>query len=275
MQWSEAMKTLAFSLICLSLFGSFPASALTQCEEPNFANLSRSVVRIRLWNEKPSEDGIIRGYGGTAWFLDPTHLVTVEHVIEDMFHDGWRDIEIGFAGVVDEPMNDRKMFPFRTRLVAYVPTGATEHLAVLELPFPVSGTLPVKRRMKPLTNKEPIIGLGYPNGILRHVYGKYHTPPVKTDAEPSDQKPQDLMLFEVWGDKGNPPDRLVFGKGASGAPFFDCDGELVGVNVIQITQELDMGLGSIGQEALTTSTAWGEANQFGLQPNQLPRSFNE
>jgi hypothetical protein len=178
----------------------------------------------------------VLGIRGTGWFLSSRLIVTAAHVAESMRLSGrdWKEIEL----------RERDSKSSVTARVHGVAGSHSEKIAVLELsaPFPGAAALPIRR--EPLGRDERVASLAYPGGLLRFAGGRFV-------QYGEDDNFAGTALLEMYD--GN--DRLVLDHGASGAPVLDCEGRVVAVVSIAITQTINF-LAS----AVRTSTAWQTPN---------------
>jgi hypothetical protein len=187
---------------------------------------------------------------GYRLFQSPTTIVTIEHVATAMglSTQDWKPIDIKGDG-------DSQLIS--ARIKRWV-EGGTEKLAVLELQAAISTARSVEIRMAPLVADDRVVTLAYANQSPRFVSGrfvKYHT----------DGRLEGAALLEMYeGDN-----RLAIDHGASGAPVFDCEGQVAAVISNVITQTLST---PFGQRRI--STAWGSPNVVSV-PVQKLMEFSE
>jgi Trypsin-like peptidase domain len=229
-----AMKRRLFSILILVL--AF-ARAEAGCIDP--AALTHSTVSITRYfdskEEKEAEPGVL-GISGTAWFLSPTSMVTVEHVVSAMnlSDQAWKQVEIRGA-------NNLQSIPARIQRLA---GSYAEKIALIELQTAVSGAEGFPLRMERLVPEEPVVSIAYPDGRLRVAEGRF--------AQYGDaRKFAGTVLLEMYD--GN--DRLVLDHGASGAPVLDCAGRVVAVVSNLITTTVHWM-----SRPIRISTAWGYPN---------------
>ena len=94
------------------------------------------------------------GIRGTAWFLSPTSMVTVEHVAAAMglSDRNWKQVEV-LEGENKQSIDVRIL-----RLAG----SHSEKIAVLELRTAFSGAQGLQIRMEPLAPEERVVSLAYP-----------------------------------------------------------------------------------------------------------------
>jgi hypothetical protein len=233
------------SLLVLFLAGS-PAAAT--CVDP--ATLARSTVSItRYFDGKDSKaDADLLGIRGTAWFLSPTSIVTVEHVAAamDLSDRNWKQIDI-LEGENKQSVDVR---------IQRLAGSHSEKIAVLELRTAFSGARALRMRMEPLAPEERVVSLAYPGSRLRRVGGQF------VQYGDGDKLAGTALLEMYDGD-----DRLVLDHGASGAPVLDCEGRVVAVVSNIFTQTMQFL-----SRAIRISTAWGSANVVSV-PIQVLKDF--
>jgi hypothetical protein len=219
------------------------------CADPSAFVLSTvSIVRHFDDQEKQSPPDVL-GIRGTGWFLSSRMLVTAAHVAEAMHLSGtdWKEIEL----------RDRDNKKSASVRVARVAGSHAEKIAVLELSAPIAGaaTLPIRR--VPLDQDERVASLAYPGGVLRFAGGRFV-------QYGEDDNFAGTALLEMYD--GN--DRLVLDHGASGAPVLDCEGRVVAVVSIAITQTISLLASSI-----RVSTAWQTPNVVSVPIQVLEKDF--
>lgn len=192
----------------------------------------------------------------TGWFVDSgTQLVTVAHSVSavnnvGVLSPGWTKVEIrqqitpdGWTIAVDTHL----------RLLRIIDRPG-EKLLVLELRKRYPGALAVPIRTTPLELDEEISSLGYSNGNLHVVTGIFHTYRSVTYDDPvTDALVRGLASAETQ-EKGF---RLGLDLGASGGPFFDCKGRVVGVLSAVLFKEIQHNNG-----VERVSTALGAPNNL-------------
>jgi hypothetical protein len=203
----------------LSVFVLLVAVSRTEaaCIDP--AILVHSTVGMtRNFNEEESKAQLgIVGIRGTGWFLAPRLIVTAAHVAEAMHLSAneWKDVEL----------RDREIKNLAPLRVLHLAGSHAEKVAVLELRSAIPGVDVLQSRAEPLNPEERLVTLAYPNNELRFAGGRF----VRYG---DDQRLAGTALLEMHD--GN--DRLVLDHGASGAPVLDCEGRVVAVVCILMTQ---------------------------------------
>jgi Trypsin-like peptidase domain len=206
------------------------------CIDP--APLFHSTVSITRYfdgKEKEAPPGVL-GMSGTGWFLSPTSMVTIEHVATSMnlSDQSWKQLEIWTGG-------NKQSIPVRIeRLVG----SHAEKIAVLELQTAFSGAQGLQLRMEPLVPEEPVVSLAYPGDQLRVAGGRF------VHYGDGDRFPGMALLEMYDGD-----DRLVLDYGASGAPVFDCAGQ-----VVSVVSKLFVTTIQFMSRVTRIPTAWGNPN---------------
>jgi hypothetical protein len=109
----------------------------------------------------------------------------------------------------------------------------------------------------PLMPEDRVVTLAYLHDNQRSVAGRFV-------EYASDGRLAGAALFEMFD--GN--DRLVIDHGASGAPVFDCKGQIAAVISTVITQILQTPFGG-----MRISTAWGFPNVVSVPVQQLAESL--
>jgi len=239
------MRRLLFAVLFLLATSSGGGAA---CIAPSaFVHSTVSIARNFDDQEIKMTPGVL-GVRGTGWFLSSRLIVTAAHVVEAMHLSGndWKEIEL-------RERESEGSFPVRVLRVA---GSHSEKIAVLELrtPFPGAAALPL--RWEPLDPDERVVSLAYPSGHLRFAGGRF----VRYGG---DDNFAGTALLEMHD--GN--DRLVLDHGASGAPVLDCEGRVVAVVSIAITQTINL-LAS----AIRTSTAWQTPNVVSIPIQVLKTS---
>jgi hypothetical protein len=206
------------------------------CIDP--ASLAHSTVSITRYfddKEKEARPGVL-GISGTGWFLSPTSMVTVEHVVASMglSEQNWKEIDI-------RKEENKRSIPARIRHLA---GSYAEKIAVLELRTAFSDAQAFQLRMEPLVPEEPVLSLAYPGDRPRAAGGRF----VRYGEG---DRLAGTALLEMYDGK----DRLVLDHGASGAPVVDCVGRVVAVvsNLFTTTMQFM-------SRTIRISTAWGTPN---------------
>ena len=227
----------------------------------NFADLNRSVVNIVINNDQGKANS------GTAWFIDETHIATVDHVItnedtnDPIITTDWNneDVFIGRTETVGEPWTEPLQVP--VRLARSVITGSPANIVVLEVPkgtMEVFNATPARVSFAKLTRDEAVVAIGYPvtDGSARLVFavGNYRPPQPSTQpVSETEEKALQYLWFEMTNFEGK--DRLILHGGTSGSPVFNCFGEVVAVVNDLVTQEgVDFGAFRAKEDM---PTAWG------------------
>jgi len=232
--WLRALASLA---VC-SFLTSHPVEVRAEpaCLEP--AQLAHAGVRIARYfddAERAVQDDGTVGIQGSGWFLTPTAIVTIAHVVTAMnlTAEEWKAIEI---------RDGDRTWPARARIKQLVGRGA-DKLVVLELQAAIPAARSLTVRAAPLVPDERVVTLAFTAGRARFVSGRF--------VHYGDERgAADGAMLEMYD--GN--DRLAVDYGASGAPVFDCDGRVAAVVAGVLTQTLSLG------RDLRVSTAWGMPN---------------
>jgi hypothetical protein len=187
-------------------------------------------------NEKKNAPPGVLGIGATGWFLSPTLMVTVGHAAAAMLlsDQTWKRLEIR-SGEIE------RSIPARIRQIA---GSQAETIAVLELQTAFPGGQGFQVRMERLVPEEPVMSVAYPNNNLRVAAGRFMR---YGDGDGFAGR----ALLELYDGE----DRLVLDHGASGAPVFDCEGQVVAVVSNLFTTTL-----TFMSHATRISTAWGNPN---------------
>lgn len=216
-------------------FAMLPSAGATCLQHSAFVGTTVSIARY-FDGQGPQPRSAVIGIRGTGWFLSPRRLVTAAHVAEAMrlSRTDWKDIEIG------EQAGESQM-PARILRIA---GPHSERVAVLELMRALAGAEVLPVRAERLEPDEPVISLAYPGGRLRFAGGRF----VRYAQDGDSAGAAFLEMYD-----GN--DRLVLDHGASGAPVLDCDGKVVAVVSMAITQTI-----AVLASTVRTSTAWQTPN---------------
>jgi hypothetical protein len=211
-------------------------------------NLARSTVSIVRHFDDAERERFpdLIGIQGSAWFLSPTTIVTVEHVTAAMMLsvDNWKMLEI-----VSEAGS--QLIPARIERL----TGPqSERLAVVELQGAVSGAQSAAIRREPLAPEEQVVTLAYPAGRRQLVQGRF----VRFG---DGGKLSGMALLELFDGEN----RLVIDHGASGAPVVDCEGRVAAVVSNVFTQSFHWAYREIRY-----TTAWGMPNVVSVPIDALP-----
>jgi hypothetical protein len=240
------IPTLAWLVVCgFFVCHSVEARAGTACIQP--AQLTHAGVRIARYfddAERAAQDDDTVGIQGSGWFLTPTAIVTIEHVVTamDLTAEAWKQIEI---------RDGDRMWTALARIKRLVGPG-TDKLAVLELRTAIPGVRSLSVRAAPLAPDERVVTLAYTAGHARFVAGRF----VHYGDE---HGAADGAMLEMYDGK----DRLAVDYGASGAPVLDCDGRVAAVVAGVLTQTLMLG----GE--VRVSTAWGMPNVLSVPASAL------
>jgi hypothetical protein len=240
------VRTLAWLAVCgLFTSHSIEARAETACVAP--AQLAHAGVRISRYFDDAERaaqaDGTV-GIQGSGWFLSPTAIVTIAHVVTAMnlSAQDWKSVEIRDG--------DRRWSAL-ARIKRFVGPGK-DKVVVLELQAAIPAARSLSVRDAPLTPEEHVVTLAYTAGHARVVAGRF--------VHYGDERGAgDDAMLEMYDGK----DRLAVDYGASGAPVFDCDGRVAAVVAGVLTQTLMLG----GE--VRVSTAWGMPNVLSVPVQAL------
>ena len=189
------------------------------CVDPSmFVHSAVSIERNFNEEESRLEPGVV-GIRGTGWFLAPRLIVTAAHVAEAMHLSAqeWKDVEM---------RDGESKWSAPVRILGLAGSHV-EKIAVLELQTAVPGAAILQSRAEPLIPEERVVSVAYPKNQLRFAGGRF----VRYG---NDDRLAGTALLEMHdGD-----DRLVLDHGASGAPVLDCDGRVVAVVSVLMTQTI-------------------------------------
>jgi hypothetical protein len=242
------MRRRILLVLGLSVFATRLEAA---CIEPTqLAHTAVSITHYFDDNERAAAKPGVIGTRGTAWFLSPSTVVTAEHVSVGMMlsTQDWKPLEIRDGDEV-------RAVPARVDRV--IGTGA-EKLAVLALQSGFPGARSGAIRTAPLAPEDQVVTFAYADGRPRVVGGRF----VKYG---DDERLAGAALLEMFD--GN--DRLAIDFGASGAPVFDCGGQVVAVVSTVITQMFPGWSGPV-----RVSTAWGTPNVLSI-PIQALEEYSQ
>jgi hypothetical protein len=225
------------------------ARAETSCIDP--AQLAHSTVSITRYFEEAERTGRsdLAGIQGTGWFHSPTTIVTVEHVATAMglSKQEWKLLHIRDGSDIQQ---------ISARILRFA-GGRFERLAVLELQTATPAARSAEIRTSPLLPEDRVLAIAYLQDDQRSVSGRFV-------EYGSDGRLAGAALLEMYD--GN--NRLAIDHGASGAPVFDCKGQITAVVSTVITQILQTPFG-----AKRISTSWGTPNVVSVPVRQLVDSF--
>jgi S1-C subfamily serine protease len=179
--------------------------------------------------------------GGTAWFMSPSLIVTVAHVIDkdgiNITFNKWSFIHI---------KNESLDIEIKARL-----KRQTNRISILELDHAITNIKPLSISDIFPSKEEEAVTLGYPFGKLTEAGGRY----VK-------HKNND-MFFELFKDNN----RLAVDHGSSGAPIFNCEGKVIGVTEAILVNPITLFL-THGEQRIPPP--WGHPNVIGIH---IPKDF--
>jgi hypothetical protein len=231
-------------LICLLLL-SAQSRAEKACVDPGqLAHSTVSITRYFEDSERNPQSDVV-AVRATAWFQSPTTIVTAAHVAAGMHlsTEEWKSVSI---------KDDAEGQSNSVRMQRVVGSYA-EKLAVLELQTAVPNARGVAIRMLPLMPEDRVVTLAYPNDRLKTVVGRF--------VQYADTgRLAGAALLEIFEGEN----RLVIDYGASGAPVFDCEGQVAAVISTVITQTLSTPFGN-----RRVSTGWGLPNVISIPTQQL------
>jgi Trypsin-like peptidase domain len=237
-----------FAAVIVLLLAGAPAAA-TCVDSSTLAHSTVSITRYFADDDKKASTELL-GIRGTAWFLSPTSLVTVEHVAAAMglSDQNWKQVE-ALEGENKQTIDVRIL-----RLAG----SYSEKIAVLELRAAFPGARGLQTRIEPVAPEERVVSVAYPSSRLRFVGGRF------VQYGDSDKLAGTALLEMFDGDN-----RLVLDHGASGAPVLDCEGRVVAVVSNIFTQTLQFP-----SRAIRISTAWGSPNVASV-PIQVLQEFSQ
>jgi len=219
------------------------------CIDPAALDHSTAMIVRHFADEEQEKRQDVVGITATGWFLSPTSLITVEHVAAAMnlSDQNWKHIEIRIG-------ENALSIPVR---IQHIAGSNAEKIVALELQTGFSGVQGLQLRMEPLVPEEPLVSLAYPGGHLRFAGGRF----VQYGAGDT---MEGAALLEMYD--GN--DRMVLDHGASGAPVFDCTGQVVAVvsNLLTTTMQFM-------SRTIRISTAWGNPNVVSV-PSPVLKAFS-
>jgi hypothetical protein len=232
-------------LLCVFVLAVASARVEAACVDPAmFVHSTVSIERDFSEEESKTLSGVV-GIRGTAWFLAPRLLVTVAHVAEAMHLSAqeWKEVEVRDG--------DNKS-TVQARILRLAGSSA-EKIAVLELQSVIPGAAVLQSRMEPLTPEERVVSLAYPKNQLRFAGGRF------VRYGDGDKFAGTALLEMHDGD-----DRLVLDHGASGAAVLDCDGRVVAVVSVVMTQTI-----TFFSNAIRVSTPWQSPNVLSIPIQEL------
>jgi len=251
----RAVFGLFFAALCTT------ASADPVCIDP--VKLERTTVSIARYFDDSERterhDQITLGVQGTAWFLHERILVTVGHVTDEMLGAEWKPVTIRQETFKKRGARKPRVLETQARIVSTVPTGTPENLVIVELKDAFKGAQIPTMRYRALAKDETVLGIGYADNRLRFAPGHLFVPDAARVSDGKQMPPYVLLEMSIRND------RLVFDHGASGAPVFDCDGNVVVVinNII-----MQPPLVFAGQE-IRIPTSWGFPNNTAVSVSPL------
>jgi hypothetical protein len=255
-------------------------------------SLSRAAVGIKIeWtegtpakDEKTGEDILKYSSQGSAWFRTKKEIVTIEHVARslELSTDTWTPITLFWGSKKGEDPTHE--FEMNARLKSPLElTDTWEDSVTIELEHAVPGAIVRTPRYTPLVPKEPIVSAAYTKGKLSLATGSFSPLEPDPNAEPSEEEPPPYLALELADWKNT--NRYVIGHGASGAPVFDCDGNVVATlvdtmfqnsetsealegmkNALEMLQQSGIDVSKELAQVDHISTAWGTANVYGVAP---------
>jgi Trypsin-like peptidase domain len=212
------------------------------------ARLAHSAVSITRYFDEAERRSDVVGIQGTAWFLSPTTIITVEHVAAAMglSTENWKMLKIGGAQSISARIQ---------RLMG----DRIERLAVLKLQTAVAAAQSVAIRTSPLAPEDRVVTLVGLDRDPHSVIGRFV-------QYVDDGRLAGSALLEVYEGEN----RFVIDYGASGTPVFDCEGRIVAVISTVITQILRTPFGD-----KRIPTAWGSPNVVSVPVHPLTVELSE
>lgn len=206
-------------LLCVFTLALACVRSQAACVDPSTLVHSTVSIERDFDDEESRTRARAVGIRGTGWFLAPGLIVTAAHVAEAMQLSAqeWKAVEMRDG-------DTKSSVPARILRIA---GSYVEKIAVLELQGAVPGAAVLQRRMEPLIPEERVVSIAYPSSQLRFAGGRF----VRYG---DDGRFAGTALLEMHdGD-----DRLVLDHGSSGAAVLDCNGRVVAVVSILMTQTI-------------------------------------
>lgn len=243
--------------------------------------LTRTTVGMQVpLKEDERPNAYTNAIGATAWFLDKKTLVTIEHVVVagHLSATEWRPVTLFWSDAEEAKSNH--VIETRARIAnVFAGDPGAEVIVALELKDVVEGEQIAKIRSVPLRQNEPVVALAYPgpdgsraltafelpdpDPVLRIALGNVRYPTPSEDARSDEaREPPPYIPLDV-GDRNNRRD--VLNHGASGAPVFDCDGQVVAT--VQDYASRPMNVAAFG--SLNVPPPWGQANNFAVSASSI------
>lgn len=250
-----------------------------QCENVSLEDLSSSMVQITMEYHEPDQNGFV-GKRATGVFVSDTVIATVEHVMTEYLAGEVAVFQVGWSMAIGEGVKPENDIELPVASVELVDVGLNEKVALVNLPAGIMGRTVSPVEYQPVTDKEPVFGLAYRDGLLRFAQGQHLLPEYSNESTEGETEVPPL-LFELADWDTN--DRSVFGKGSSGGAVYNCSGKLVAIMSEQLTadendqavQQLRRAMrsvtdffGSIGHK-ITIQTDWGQPNIAGLHASVI------